>query len=79
VTGGRAKTFVQNLFTNGPERVPRSRPGAGSNDLHAGTTTCWFNYKVTNGNVTITAPPADSGDGPAFLQAMLGHLLALTG
>lgn len=45
----------------------------------ADTTTCWFNYKVTNGNVTITAPPAYSGDGPAVLQAMLSHLLALTG
>jgi hypothetical protein len=45
----------------------------------ADTTTCWFNYKVTNGNVTTTAPPADSGDGPAVLQAMLSHLLALTG
>jgi hypothetical protein len=45
----------------------------------ADTTTCWFTYKVTNGNVTTTAPPADSGDGPAVLQAMLSHLLALTG
>ena len=45
----------------------------------ADTTTCWFTYKVTNGNVTTTAPPTDSGDGPAVLQAMLSHLLALTG
>ena len=45
----------------------------------ADTTTCWFNYKVTNGNVTTTAPPGYSGDGPAVLQAMLSHLLALTG
>jgi hypothetical protein len=45
----------------------------------AGPTTCWFTYKVTNGNVTTTAPPAYSGDGSAVLQAMLSHLLALTG
>lgn len=45
----------------------------------AGTTTCWFTYKVTNGNVTTTAPLAYSGDGPAVLQAMLSHLLALAG
>jgi hypothetical protein len=45
----------------------------------ADTTTCWFNYKVTNGNVTTTAPPGHSGDGPAVLQAMLSHLLALAG
>ena len=45
----------------------------------ADTTTCWFNYKVANGNVTTTAPPAYSGDGPAVLQSMLSHLLALTG
>jgi hypothetical protein len=45
----------------------------------ADTTTCWFTYRVTNGNVTTTAPPAYSGDGPAVLQAMLSHLLALTG
>jgi hypothetical protein len=45
----------------------------------ADTTTCWFNYKVANGNVTTTAPPGYSGDGPAVLQAMLSHLLALTG
>jgi hypothetical protein len=45
----------------------------------ADTTTCWFTYKGTNGNVTTTVPPAYSGDGPAVLQAMLSHLLALTG
>ena len=33
----------------------------------------------TNGNVTTTAPPGYSGDGPAVLQAMLSHLLALAG
>jgi hypothetical protein len=59
------------------------QPGASAFCNHqagpAGTTTCWFNYKVTNGNVTITAPSADSGDGPAVLRAMLSHLLALTG
>ena len=44
----------------------------------AGPSTCWFNYKVTNGDVMTTAPPADSGDGLAVLQAMLSHLLALT-
>ena len=43
------------------------------------TTTCWFSYKATNGNVTTTTPPDYSGDGPAVLQAMLSHLLALTG
>lgn len=50
-------------------------PQAGS----ASTTTCWFTYTVTNGIVTTTAPPADSGDGLAVLQAMLSHVLALTG
>ena len=45
----------------------------------ASTTTCWFSYTVANGIVTTTAPPAYSGDGPAVLQAMLSHLLALTG
>jgi hypothetical protein len=51
----------------------------GSRAGPAGPTTCWFNYKVTNGNVTTTAPPVYGGDGPAVLQAMLSHLLALTG
>jgi hypothetical protein len=44
----------------------------------ANTTTCWFNHTVTNGSVTATAPPSYSSDGPAVLQAMLSHLLALT-
>ena len=71
----------------------RYRPGGGFRLLHlspavsafcglqaspADTTTCWFTYTVTNGNVVTTAPPADSGDGPDVLQAMLSHLLALT-
>jgi hypothetical protein len=51
----------------------------GSQAGPAGATTCWFNYKVTNGNVTITVPSASGDDGPAALQAMLSHLLALTG
>ncbi len=45
----------------------------------ADTTTCWFNDKATNGNVTTTAPPAYRGDGPAVLQAMLSHVVTLTG
>jgi len=45
----------------------------------ANTTTCWFDYTATNGIVTTTAPPVYSGDGPAVLQAMLSHVLALTG
>jgi hypothetical protein len=42
------------------------------------TTTCWFDYTVTNGIVTTTAPPVYGGDGPAVLQAMLSHVLALS-
>lgn len=45
----------------------------------ANTTTCWFDYTVTNGIVTTTVPPVYGGDGPAVLQAMLSHVLALTG
>ena len=44
----------------------------------ANTSTCWFDYTVTNGIVTTTAPPVYSGEGPAVLQAMLSHVLALT-
>jgi hypothetical protein len=58
---------------------PAVRAFCGRQAGPASTTTCWFNYKVINGNVTTTAPPVYSGDGPAVLQAMLSHLLALTG
>jgi hypothetical protein len=50
---------------------PQAAPG--------NTTTCWFDSTVVNGIVTTTAPPEASGDGPAVLQAMLSHLLALAG
>jgi hypothetical protein len=45
----------------------------------ANTTTCWFNDAVTNGSVTLTAPPAYASDGPSVLQAMLSHVLTQTG
>jgi hypothetical protein len=66
----------------GSFRLLRLRPGVSAfcgSQAQANTTTCWFDYRVTNGSVTTTAPPAYSGDGPAVLQAMLSQLLGLTG
>jgi hypothetical protein len=61
------------------ELFPAVNAFCGAQAFPANTTTCWFNDTVTNGSVTITAPPAYSSDGPAVLQAMLSHVLAQTG
>jgi hypothetical protein len=78
-----AEANFRQYRTAGGFRLVHLRPAVSAFcGLQAGpadTTTCRFNYKVTNGNVTTTAPPAYSGDGPAVLRAMLSHLLALTG
>ena len=46
----------------------------------ANTTACWFTHGLATGIVTATVPSAAyRGDGPAVLQAMLTHLIALGG
>ena len=89
-----AASHAKAQFTLAESNFRRYSPAGGFRLLHlspavsafcgpqagpASTTTCWFSYTVTNGIVTTTAPPAYRSDGPTVLQAMLSHLLALTG
>ena len=79
----RARDTVETRLPAGSFRLLQLSPAVsafcGPQATPPNTTTCWFDYTVITGIVTATAPPVFSGDGPAVLQAMLSHVLALTG